>query len=391
MKNRILFLTHVTYIGGAEMFLLRFLKRIKKERFSPIVALPGEGNLAKRIRDMGIEVVIIKIGPYQRRNPFPHIRSIFNVYRTIRDKKIDILHSATRPAQYYGAWAAKLAGIPNICHFFDIIDWKDYMKFSNWSIRMADIVIAVSQAVRSCLIKGNILDKKIVLVHNGVDVVELNSNVNEGKFRRELNISKEDLLIGLVGRLVSEKGHRFFINAAANILKRIPGARFVIVGEEPSEKNDECLYTKELKSLCQKLKVGPNIIFTGFRKDVIEIISSLDILILASTFMDPLPTVVLEAMALGKPIIATNVGGVSEIVDDKINGLLVPPENANVLSKAIVDLLSDREKMKKMGIAGQKKIIRCFDISLNIKKIEGCYQRLLLAQFLKQKHISRKC
>jgi len=376
VKSTILFVVHTTVIGGAELYLLKVLKHLNKNKFSPVVIVPDDGCLNQRLKQIGVQTQIVALGPFQRKNPFPHIRSIINLFRQIVRYKPLIVHSFTRPAQYYCAWAAKLTRTANICHFHDIINWDDYTKFSKWSVSSADIVIAVSLAAKECLLKGNIQEEKIVVINNGIDPEEISQPADIKKIRMDFNLKEKGLLVAAVGRIVPEKGFDVFIRAAAEVLKNIPDVKFIIVGEEQARLGSSYSYLNNLKLLVKELDIESNLSFTGFREDVLSIIKSVDLLVLSS-IMDACPTVILEAMALAKPVVASRVGGIPEMVEDNITGVLFSNGNFQELAKHIIGLLSDEEYRLRLGESGKNKVKKSYLIKEKVCRIEECYNKFL--------------
>lgn len=215
--------------------------------------------------------------------------------------------------------------------------------------------------------KKNIPEEKLYIIYDGVDLNDL-LNSKAGCFRKEFNLDSCPI-VGLVGRIVEGKGHKEFILSAKEILKIEPSVKFVIVGDSKGESDG---YFQAVKRLVRENKLNENFIFTGWRDDVRNIILDLDILVQASTtFPEGLPNILLEAMALKKPIVATNIPGASEIVEDGKTGFLVPPGDTDAISSKIIYLLNHPDVGRVMGEKGLEKAEEKFDIKANVEKIEG--------------------
>jgi glycosyltransferase involved in cell wall biosynthesis len=171
----------------------------------------------------------------------------------------------------------------------------------------------------------------------------------------------------MVGRLVEWKGPDRFIAAAARAGKEMPQARFMLVGDAIFGEKD---YVDELKTMASRLDLDERMIFTGFREDVLEIMAGLDVLVHASLLPDPLPTVLIEAMALGLPVVGADGGGVREIVEDGVTGLVVPPGDVEAMSQAMVEILSHPNEARDMGAAGRERASRLFDIDRQSRSLE---------------------
>ncbi|MDZ4383797.1 MAG: glycosyltransferase family 4 protein, partial [Thermodesulfovibrionia bacterium] len=193
-----------------------------------------------------------------------------------------------------------------------------------------------------------------------------------GEFKKELGLSEDTLLIGIVGRLVPIKGHRYFLDAAKIISSQFTvhslQLKFVIVGDGELR--------EELEDYTKKLGIANYVIFTGFRHDLLKIYSDLDIVVLTS-LNEGTPVSIIEAMASGKPVIATNVGGVSSLVENNINGFLVNPQDVQALSDAIIKLLKDSDLRQKMGREGQSSVFPRYDISQLVKRVDFLYSSLI--------------
>jgi glycosyltransferase involved in cell wall biosynthesis len=188
--------------------------------------------------------------------------------------------------------------------------------------------------------------------------------------RKDLNFADEDVVIGTVGRISSEKGLEFLISAMKDVVKVYPRTRVLIVGTGDME------YYRALKAKANGLSLSSNIIFTGFREDIPEILSCIDIYCLPS-LTEGFNRTLLEAMACGLPIVTTSVGGNVEIVQDCLNGLLVPPRNPSALASAIIELLQNKTKAQKMGTEGRRVVEQNFNIQTNVNQIQELYFNLI--------------
>ncbi|MBT6048620.1 MAG: glycosyltransferase, partial [Candidatus Scalindua sp.] len=193
----------------------------------------------------------------------------------------------------------------------------------------------------------------------------------KSRFREEMGFSNSVPVIGAIGRLVWQKGFEYFIEAIPGLLKEFKEARLLIVGEGELE--------EELKLKSKRLGLEDKLTFTGFRSDIKEILTSIDIFILPS-LLEGLPMILLEAMAMEKPIVATDIDGIREVLADGEAGLLVPPRDTEALSEAIVDLLNHRDKAYQMGLAARKVVAARFGVDIMVQKVEDVYEKLLLLE-----------
>jgi glycosyltransferase involved in cell wall biosynthesis len=182
------------------------------------------------------------------------------------------------------------------------------------------------------------------------------------------------ILIGLVGRITRWKGQHIFLRAAALVRGRFPAARFQIIG---SALFGEEAYEEEIRALRASLGLEDCVEFLGFRTDVPELIQELDVLVHASITGEPFGQVIIEAMAAGKPVVATRGGGVPEIVQDGVTGILAPMGDAAAMAEAICELLADPERAAKMGAAGRERVLRSFTVEVTARRLEHVFDRVL--------------
>jgi glycosyltransferase involved in cell wall biosynthesis len=231
-------------------------------------------------------------------------------------------------------------------------------------------LVVVSKAVEkrfNWLLSKN--PEKVTVIHNGADIREFCPIISGDDVRSEFNLKHNVPVAGIVGNLLVWKGQEYFIRAASEVRKVIPSAMFLIVGD------GECRHDLERSS--EKLGIRDKVIFTGRRIDIPTLMAAMNVIVHSSITPEPFARVILEAMAMGKPVIAMNEGGVPEVIEDGVNGISIPPKNASLMARKIIGLLSDRDKAKKMGQAARKRIEEHFSIEANVKKIQKEYLQIL--------------
>lgn len=230
-------------------------------------------------------------------------------------------------------------------------------------------IIVISEAVKSkfSYVEGN----KIRQIYNAVDTEVFKSGLDIEYLHNEFSIGKDKKVVGIFSRLEPWKGHKFFIDAAKVVKDILKDAVFLIVGE------GEKKYRHELMEYAETKGIKDSIIFTGFRNNIPQLMNLCDIIVSASIEPEPFGRTIIEAMACSKPVVATNSGAVPEIVEDKITGILVPPEDSEKLAGAVIELLQNKEKARKIGIAGRKRVERLFSIEKHTRQIEEVYLSLL--------------
>jgi glycosyltransferase involved in cell wall biosynthesis len=226
-------------------------------------------------------------------------------------------------------------------------------------------LILVAHAIRTrfARFKNN---KKVIVVHNGIDLEEFDTLSDTPSMREELNISRDIVLLGCIGRIEEQKGQEYLVSA----MKHIEDAKLILVGSEEER------YLHRIKALCTKFRIFNRVVFIPYRDDIPSLLKALDILVLPS-FTEGFSRIILEAMAAKKPVVATNVGGNAEAVVEGETGYIVPAGNSFALAARINDLVSDKKKRKKMGQAGRKRVESEFTIQVNVERIQEVYEELL--------------
>jgi glycosyltransferase involved in cell wall biosynthesis len=290
----------------------------------------------------------------------------------IRQKGIDLVHTNIRVGHDREAIvAARLQGVPCVSHI------RDFEQLNWWDRQLAGLVSAfiyISEAVQKCHLQAGVPRSKGHVVYNAVDISALGSPLDVTLTRKSLGLASHDLVVGIVGRLERWKGHGVFLRAMARVKEAIPRARGVIVGD-PVPYDLE--YRQSLLSLTDTLGLSECVRFVPFRRDLPAVMAALDLLVLASTSPEPFGRVLIEAMAAGKPVVATGAGAVGEIVEDGNEGILVPPGDSQALADAVVDILTHPQRAVKMGQSGLDTVRRRFDMQQHASAVQSIYQDLL--------------
>ncbi len=374
---RILYLNHVTEISGAEMSLLALLRGLDKARYEPVCVLPGPGPLSDRLREVSREVRYAPFVRFKRtRNPlllFAYANllpvTVKPLVRYLIKHEVHLIHSNSTIAHLHGALAARQMSLPCVWHMRDLVPLGWWARiYAKWTNR----IIAISEAVREHLQRSGIPAEKIQVILNGVDLSAFAPRPSP--LRKGLGFTDEHFVFGMVAQLVPWKGHEVFLRAAARIVSAMPNARFVIVGDDLF--GDHPDYVQSLVGLTELLALDDEVHFLGYRDDIVDVLASLDALVLPS-LNEPFGRVLIEAMAMEKPVIATNVGGPPEIVDHEISGLLVPPADVDALADAMLRLARDQEWSRHLGKQGRARVARDFDIALTVQRTQKVYDELM--------------
>jgi len=344
--------------GGAERLLLDVCRKVDKDDFDlSVVVLKTNNELADQFADFGIKVKV-----FDKKGKFD-LDVIERVTDYLKNLKPDIVHTHLFAGDFWGAMAARQAGVKIIISTkHDTLKesrLRDYL--AKQSRKKMTKVVAISDAIRDYLIKDQKLPlDKIEVIHNGIDV---------GKFYNpdKRILQNRTFVIGSVGRLSKEKGHKHLIRACRFL--KTKNWKLILVGDGPMK--------KELQELSRSLGIDDKVEFTGGVSDVRPYLEQIDAFVLPS-ISEGLSLAVLEAAAAGNFIIATNVGGVPEIIKDRETGLLIKPKSIEQLVDRLNWVLENVETSQKMALKLQDNVVRNFDINNTIKEYEHLYKRLVL-------------
>jgi glycosyltransferase involved in cell wall biosynthesis len=371
MKN-ILYLSSSGSMGGAETSLYYLVRGLDKSKYSPIVICPENGSLSEKLIAQGIHVEIIPLPSWRKfRSLISRSSSLQRLIKYAETSKINLIHCNTIWVNNYAQKLGAKLGIPVICHLRDIIRTDQVKKYS---LDKVDMIIPISDAVQKPIDNAGIPSEKTQRIYNGVDV----SLFTHGKDALKKEFGINGYLVGIVGQMNPRsqwKGQREFIHACAEVIKQRSDVWFALVGgdDSPKTSSEYGFYVNELKELTRSLGIENRVIFTGHRTDMPDVMASFDILVSAS-WAEPFGRVIIEAMAVGKPVIATMAGGAPEIVQDKITGVLVPPKNHQAIAEAILYVIQDN-KLQDMGRAGQKRAKEIFSIENHVREVQSLYSR----------------
>ncbi len=367
MKINVVHLVEELGIGGLEKVLVTIALNLNKEKYNVSVWCVNKGGFfADKLAEEGIDVKILNIST--SRNPI----AIYRLYKLLKHYKIDIIHTHAYSAGTVGRISAFLARVPVIIsHNHSVHNYYNkYYHLVEWALSLiTDRIICVSDIVNKFANETQGINaERLMTIYNGTnDIYPVHRNVTI-KLKEELGVPPEHTVIGTITHMEEHKGVLYLIQTASYLLKSRKDLIFLLVGDGAQE--------KELRKLSANLNIEKNVLFTGERSDIPEILSLIDIFILPS-LREGLGLSILEAMASGRPVIATNVGGIPEVVTDGVSGILVPPKNPEALQDAMVELLDDKEKQETMGFNGKRIYSERFNFRTMVDKIEELYDLLI--------------
>ena len=379
---RILFVDHTAKMSGGEIALLNLVRHLDRGRCEPIVLLYSDGPLRAELAAAGVEVHVAPLDAAvvdTRKDSLGRgglgtlavaVRSAMAAVRQaglIRRLRVDVVHTNSLKSDVIGGLSARLAGVPVVWHVRDRIA-ADYLPRAavvafRWLCRAVPRGVIANSGSTMQTLHLPAGRRWARVIHDGTPVGPVTAVVPGGP-----------PVVGLVGRITRWKGQHVFLDAAERVRAAFPDARFRIVG---SVMFDERAYEAELHAQVARLGLGSAVEFTGFRADVGAAMADLAVLVHASVTAEPFGQVVIEAMALGRPVVATAGGGVLEIVDDGVTGLLVPMGDAAAMAAAIGRLLGDPGRAERMGAAGERRVRERFSIERTARAVEQYHAELL--------------
>jgi len=326
-----------------------------------------EGELVSELRKRDIKFLWLKESTQVYDYKF-----LKNIIQLIKQNRIDFIHSHTWGTDFYGYWASKILRIPMITTIHN-----RYYIFEKWTRRFSykafishiKKIVAVSKDIQD-LLRGELKlsPQKVKLIYNGIDTRKFEYKKDLEGVRKELNLSKGELVLGNVGNLREVKDHHTLILSFNRISFLFPQVKLLIIGEGELKSS--------LVKLCEELGLENKVLFLGHRKDVPSLLDLMDVFILSSR-LEGCSISILEAMASEKPVVATRVGGNPELVLEGKTGLLVPSAEPEKLAQKIILLIKDEKLRRKMGREGKKRVREKFSLERMIKNYEELYSLIL--------------
>lgn len=370
-KINVLYVEPTSGFGGSSRCLAMILDHLDKQKYHPILALRHDSSYISP----ALSLTIYKLANYSSAgNQIYYLWKVFCEFiqfiAIIVKERISLVHVNTNIILGIPTiMAARLTGRKCICY---IRETRPLIKRERWIASWVDKIIVLNEKGRT-LYEKDLPAGKVVVIPDGIDCAKF-QEVERGHFRKEKKF-ENNALVGLVGRIVRGKGQKEFVLAAKKVLRQKSDVKFLIIGEAIGE-NDE--YYREVKALVENEALTADVIFTGWRNDVNRVIADLDILVQGTTtFPEGFGLTIVEAMALGKPVIATDIPGPSEIVLDDITGYLIPPGNIDVMAEKTLYLLNNPPVAQSLGAKGRERAEKFFDVRNVTKRLEALYMEVL--------------
>jgi len=380
MKN-ICFISHTSELNGAELNLLQILEGIDRQKFKPSLIVPQEGLLFDEAMKQGIEAEIIpsKWWLTERgkmwKQPIAwiwNIRAVIGLARWIKKNRIDLVFSNSSVSSS-GGLSAKRINVPHVWYIHEILGGATpqfiYM-FGQKALARKIAQCSCRVLVNSMATEAFFEEKtNVQLVYNGVQP-QAEVGYESQRLGRQWRLDEKDVVFGMVGKICEEKGQREVITALGMLGKYQP-LKLLIVGEEKSK-----AYIAELEEICEAYDIKERVVFTGYQRDVFNVLRLMDCLIVASS-VESFGRTIIEAMSVKTPVIAVESGGIPEIISHGMNGFLLSSRKPELIQESMVSFLNDRETHARAAEIGYRTVQEKFLLSSQVKEIEHVLEECL--------------
>ena len=358
-------------IGGGQRHVLLLADGLRRHGIDVSVACAPQGYLVDELRRKTIPVLAVSLANSFRPG------QLLKLIRLLRDGGYDILHTHGGTAGLWGRLAAIIAGVPVSIHTYHGFH-SAYRKnpLARWILTSIERILLLATSHIICVSQGDyelgkrlrlLKPKKSTVILNGIEVERFSSASGRERIRAEFGSTHSHVLVGTVGRLHVQKGLVYLLEAASVALKRNHSVKFVLVGDGPLK--------KVLREKAERLGIEDSVHFVGARQDVPDLLAAFDLFVLPSLW-EGLPLVLLEASAAGKAMIATAVDGTKEIIQDGVNGMLVPPENPDALAEAILKAASDDAMRNTLGSKAREIAKATYSIERMVEQTMNLYSQV---------------
>jgi glycosyltransferase involved in cell wall biosynthesis len=378
-------------IGGSYYSLLYLISALDRQIFRPVVVFEAPCRIASDFEATG--ATVIQLTPFvPTRSSRSFLRPLAKLANAVRsfvrwfhvllrclsilrrhDVKLVHINNAVSAGR---SWllAAKISGIPCVSHQRGFE--TGISAFGRFMARRLDAIVCISQAVKENLVSLGIRGVPMHMIHNALDATKVKVSRSAAEIRRELGVASSHPIIGIIGNLQRWKGQKLLVEAVMLLRASFSTLACVIVGDTASTVDDK-RYAVELSSFIQASNLTDSVVIAGYHRDVANYMNAVDLVVHASVLAEPFGRVLLEAMALKKPLVASRAGGVLEIVVDGVSGLLFEPGNAEDLARALRSALSDTASAERMGIAGYERLLEEFSIAAHVRRIQEVYRAVM--------------
>ena len=374
MATRVLYVHGIEAIGGAERDLIALLKTLDRHKWEPHVVCPGTGPFRDQLHAIAVPTHALSLPPwrkplalFQRRSAVGRLEALVN---QLAPALIHVNDIWWVPHTVRAVASRTTNSVLIVAHVRQEIESA---KVRRYELDRVGAVIAISRQIEQSLIAGGVSVKNVRTVYSGIDLSEKQLTHNGQAIRQMIGLSNEAVLLGTVANLFPRKGYEVMLRALPAIVRAVPTVHYVIVGSDDHD------YADRLKRLAQELKIADRVHIVGFQDPVQPFLAALDLYV-HPALMEGFGIAVVEAMAMGKAVVATTTGGLPEVVAQGETGLLVPPGDVESLAAAVVSLLEDRVQREQMGRYGKARAQDRFSLDASVAQMEQLYGEVLGAQ-----------
>jgi glycosyltransferase involved in cell wall biosynthesis len=337
-------------VGGTEISSLRIARGLTGPDYEHVAFCTADAPVVESFfRSAGFQTATFRSVDLSYRKPGPFLRASIGLARELRRQRIALVHCSDLMAGLRAALAAKLARLPVLCHIRN--PHPDIARHDRPLLRAVDRFIFVSRHAWDKF-GYSVPAARGAIIYDGIEVCPHDRRAGRQRLLAELSLPSDAKIVGMVGRLAPQKDHATLIKAAARVVAVDPTVRFLVVGDH-TDTDAARQHYRMLAELVEERRATGHVIFTGFRNDIPELLSGLDVSVLATNF-EGFGLVIVEAMAQGTPVVATDVGGVTEIITDQVTGLLHRPADDADLSEKILALLSNKALGERLVEGGRR-------------------------------------
>ena len=376
-RYNILYVVTKLELGGAQKQALSLMRRLNNEEYNIFLFTADVGLLMDEA--LAISGITVKRSRFLERpiNPLKDLLALFEIYSFIREKQIDIVHTHSSKAGIVGRLAARIAGVKIIIHTVHGWSFNDYQPFwtrllyiglERWIGGFTNRLIVVSRYDQEKGLSNAIVsENRYSLIRYGIDYAEFSGKQGTEKTRQELGIGADDLVVGMIACFKPQKSPGDFVRLAGLINQSLPGVKFVLVGDG--------VLRESIEDLISQYNLPNNMFLLGWREDIPEILSAIDVFALTSLW-EGLPISVLEAFASHKPVVATDTGGVREVVSENKTGCLVPAGDIKAMAEKVKILLNDKSLRLKMGDNAHSSLGVSYRLDYTVNSTKELYENL---------------
>ena len=366
-------------LGGAQLSTLNLILNLPKDKYQISVITSPKGILSREFKDLASSKTYFSPFLARSLNPIFDILALIHIYLIYRSNGFKIIHTHSSKAGILGRWAGLFSRTPVILHTVHGWSFNDYQPvlIKRFYIFLEKITAVFTTKI-ICVSKKDIQiglrykiapEEKFALIKYGIPLDRFkNSACNKEKKKKELGIDNNDPVVGMISCLKPQKSPMDYVRACIDVYNRMPNINFLLIGDG--------ILKEKCRSELRKSSLNGRFIFTGWRRDVSDILDIVDVVVLTSKW-EGLPIAIIEALSKGKPIVATDTGGVRELVKDGINGYITRPGDYKHTADRILSILKNRESFFKMCGEADKAVDDSFDVKAMAVNMDNLYRRLI--------------